>query len=48
MINFEKINKMIDLIEESQIIKCGIYPDGTILISTGLFDYIEARYFLWA
>ncbi|UTY33156.1 hypothetical protein [Treponema putidum] len=31
------------LIEENQIIKCGIYPDGTILISTGLFDYIEAR-----
>nr|WP_252830128.1 hypothetical protein [Treponema denticola] len=31
------------IIEESQIIKCGIYPDGTILISTGLSDYIEAR-----
>lgn len=31
------------IIEESQIIKCGIYPDGTILLSTGLFDYIEAK-----
>lgn len=31
------------IIEESQIIKCKIYPDGTILVSTGLLDYIEAK-----
>ncbi|UTC68311.1 MULTISPECIES: hypothetical protein [unclassified Treponema] len=31
------------IVEENQIIKCEIYPDGTVLVSTGLFDYIEAR-----
>lgn len=31
------------LIEDSPAAKCKIYPDGTILISTGVFDYIDAE-----
>ena len=31
------------LIEENSAVKCRIYPDGTILVSTGIFDYIDAK-----
>ncbi len=31
------------LIEETSDAKCKIYPDGTILISTAIFDYIDAK-----
>ena len=30
-------------IEENSAVKCRIYPDGTILVSTGIFDYIDAK-----
>ncbi len=31
------------IIEESSDAKCKIYPDGTILISTAIFDYIDSK-----
>ena len=35
--------KMRVLIEDNRIAKCKIFPDGTILISTAIFDYIDAK-----
>ncbi len=31
------------LIEDSRNAKCKIFPDGTVLISTAVFDYIDAK-----
>lgn len=35
--------KMRVIIEDNRIAKCKIFPDGTILISTAIFDYIDAK-----
>lgn len=35
--------KMRLLITDTIKVECKIYPDGTVLVSTGLFDYIDAK-----